>query len=431
MNDRYQIIHADVLDGLRQLPSESVQTIITSPPFWELRNYGIDGQIGLENSPDAWAARLVEVFREARRVLRKDGTFWLECGDCYASTPNGRSAAATKAAGGDDRAFRDKPFNTAIGSIKPKDLIGLPWLLAFALRADGWWLRSDIIWHKPNPMPTSQTDRPTTSKSYLFLLTKAERYFYDADAIREPNLPESVKRLEYGINDPRGWRTGAVPISGGKPAFYMNDAGRNKRDVWTIPTQASNFDFCLDCKTYYEGPMRSRISRSKDAEGNIHRICYKCGAEDAWVDHYAMFAEDLVKPCILAGTSEKGACPKCSAGWVRIAEASYHNDTTTSGRPALGNNVKCGEASGAFKMQNRTRKYSTTIGWEPSCSCHGVTEADLVPCVVLDPFAGAATTLLVALKLGRCGIGIELNPGYVELAHKRLAPAAAQEVMKL
>lgn len=222
----------DCLDVLPTLEAGSVHCCVTSPPYWSLRDYGVDGQLGLEPTPEEYVAKMVEVFREVRRVLRDDGTLWLNLGDSYASGTN------------DSKSFRhDRAACNVVGrrpsnGLKPKDLVGIPWMVAFALRADGWYLRSDIIWHKPNPMPESCTDRPTKSHEYLFLLTKSPRYFYDADAIREV--------AEYGYRPTSGPMfssvTGPSPTdkrpvaprttSGGDPS-----TGRNKRSVWTIATQ--------------------------------------------------------------------------------------------------------------------------------------------------------------------------------------------------
>src|SRR5262245_34191719 len=203
---------------LRQMPKDSVHCVVTSPPYWGLRDYGIAGQLGFEVSLGEYVDVTVDVFREVRRVLRKDGTLWLNLGDSYAAQVNGRSAHDTKLKGNDDRTFRDKPFSTIgpiaraggnphgglvegphqrnrnglagfdAGYLKPKDICGIPWRVAFALQADGWWLRQDIIWSKPNPMPESVTDRCTKAHEYLFLLSKSERYYYDQQAIAEPAL---------------------------------------------------------------------------------------------------------------------------------------------------------------------------------------------------------------------------------------------------
>ena len=194
-----QVFNMDCLSGLRTLPDGFANTCVTSPPYYGLRDYGHDGQIGLEETPEAYVAKLVEVFREVRRVLRDDGTLWLNLGDSYASS--GRSAHKEspgvgakqemkapgrklqwEAGGGHNFSWFIPSFNTRI---KPKDLIGIPWRVAFALQADGWYLRQDIIWHKPNPMPESVTDRCTKAHEYIFLLSKSERYYYDIDAMKE------------------------------------------------------------------------------------------------------------------------------------------------------------------------------------------------------------------------------------------------------
>jgi DNA modification methylase len=231
-----RILQGDCRQVLATLPAASVQCCVTSPPYFGLRNYGVEGQIGLEETPDAYVAEMVAVFREVRRVLKDDGTLWLNLGDSYVS--NGRCG------------------------IKPKDLIGIPWMVAFALRADGWYLRKDIIWSKPNPMPESVTDRPTSSHEHVFLLSKAARYYYDADAIRQPLAESSVQRFAQDIEA----QAGSERAHGGEKIMKavckgdkqrghsrrhdgFNDrwdsvtkaeqmaCGSNARDVWTIATQ--------------------------------------------------------------------------------------------------------------------------------------------------------------------------------------------------
>lgn len=227
-----RIITGDCIETLRTLPDGAAQCCVTSPPYYGLRDYGHAGQIGLEETPDAYVARLVDVFREVRRVLRDDGTLWLNLGDSYASDSKwGGSTGGkhVKALHGDAGAGRGKRCT----GLKDKDLIGIPWMVAFALRADGWFLRSDIIWHKPNPMPESARDRPTKAHEYVFLLTKSARYFYDAAAIAEDALqPEGEARITaqhkqaaIGQN-----QTGSLGTNQGA-------ATRNARTVWTIATQ--------------------------------------------------------------------------------------------------------------------------------------------------------------------------------------------------
>ena len=289
---------------LRTLPSESVHTVITSPPYWGLRDYGIDGQLGLERCLGDHIAVMVDVFREVRRVLRSDGTLWLNYGDCYAASVNGRSAADTKATGNDDRAFRDKPFSTvgpiyiadaeagdrrggackqrthdngteqhrgriaAGGFLKPKDLCGVPWRVAFALQEDGWWLRQDIIWSKPNPMPESVTDRCTKAHEYLFMLAKSARYYYDNDAIREPYNQESLSRYDspmMGCAPQARQPNGDVARREREKGLKQpNPLGRTRRSVWEIAT----------------APFQEA--------------------------HFATFPPALVEPCILAGSPKGG-----------------------------------------------------------------------------------------------------------------------------
>jgi DNA modification methylase len=261
----------DALETLRQLPDESVQCCVTSPPYWGLRTYGVDGQIGLEDTPEAHIVRLVEVFGEVKRVLKHDGTLWVNYGDTY----------LCQQGKGFNGNLRLSPENKAIKvkrPLPPKNLLGLPWRLAFALQADGWYLRSDIIWHKPNPMPESVTDRPIKAHEYLFLLSKSAKYYYDHEAVREPAVGASdaprnrwdtkdyivpgqkpQKRLGRKRNDVFGGKK-YIGIHHGNPGIYTGGATRNLRSVWTIST----FSFP--------------------------------GA------HFATFPPKLIKPCILAGS---------------------------------------------------------------------------------------------------------------------------------
>jgi len=234
-----RILIGDCLETLRGLPDGIVQTCVTSPPYYGLRDYGVSGQIGLEETPDAYVARLVAVFREVRRVLRDDGTLWLNLGDSYAATTKGSSGVG-KNATNKGTLLADRSWQVPIGT-KPKDLLGIPWMVAFALRADGWWLRQDIIWHKPNPMPESVTDRCTKAHEYVFLLTKSARYFYDAAAIREDSadLEGSAKRYAAPFFVGPKHESGGYSVDGGTHGAGMKsfDGTRNARSVWTIATQ--------------------------------------------------------------------------------------------------------------------------------------------------------------------------------------------------
>jgi DNA modification methylase len=270
----FTLYHGDVRTILPHLPAESVDCAATSPPFYGLRDYGVDGQIGLESTPDEWAAELVGVFREVRRILRPHGTLWIECGDSYAQYDGqgnrdeprepGMHGAFQLTARLSEIAEGRADRHALPAGYKRKDLIGGPWLLAFALRADGWYLRQAIIWHKPNAMPESVRDRCTTAHSYVFLLSKSPRYWFDADAISEPAewarwgdqttpkhngtdtaagwiKPKSVEELRglYGrsASGNRKGQAGDVLINGGGWACVPVPAVKNARSVWSIPTQ--------------------------------------------------------------------------------------------------------------------------------------------------------------------------------------------------
>jgi DNA modification methylase len=453
--DDWLTIHGgDARDVLPTLPAESVHCVVTSPPYWGLRDYGtatwiggdeycshipdsqprterpangltggkahvdagtvkrgdcgrcgasrVDSQLGLEATPEEYVANLVAVFREVRRVLRDDGTVWLNLGDSYANDTKWGGSTGGKH-------VSDLHGATGIGrqkvstGLKGKDLVGIPWRVAFALQADGWWLRSDIIWSKPNPMPESVTDRPTKAHEYLFLLSKSARYYYDQEAVREESSPASrpqgpsngtrQKIVERHEGIPRERRGGkgldAVP--------YM--AGRNLRSVWTIATRP------------YPGA------------------------------HFAVFPPELPERCIKAGTSEGGVCPSCGAPWWRQVERDRIGVRNTSAGDGGQQIHRDGVSHDLYAIP------TTTTGWKPSCSCEqmprhahvwgsasvgfhpcptcGITYADYeagsVPATVLDPFAGSGTVGMMANRLSRRAILIDLNPEYLRQQMKRNA----------
>jgi DNA modification methylase len=363
-NGIYSLYNGDTRDVLPTLPSESVNCVVTSPPYFGLRDYGtaeweggdvecqhnpqkpdggdrgdrtlplgrgglykdicgncgatrVDSQVGLEPSPDEYIAALVEVFREIKRVLRKDGVVFLNLGDSY----NGYPANVTrggKLSGRNQHArhYKESGYGLAVKNLKPKDLIGIPWMAAFALRAEGFYLRADIIWHKPNPMPESVKDRPTKAHEYIFLLSKSEKYYYNADAIKEPVAESTIGRgkVDFGGAKGRNYQ----PVKG-DPNF------RNGSEQW-----GRTFDYKESCKN----------GRNKRSVWTVATKPYK-GA------HFATFPPALIRPCILAGCPPDG--------------------------------------------------------------------------VVLDPFAGSGTTLQVAMESGCRSIGIELNPEYCELIQQRMS----------
>ncbi len=280
------------MQELGRLPDESVNCCVTSPPYWQQRDYGVEGQIGLEDDPEDYIRRLVAVFAQVKRVLRSDGTLWLNLGDSYVSA--WASSRISKI--GQGAPHHNQRRNRLAGYLKEKDMVGIPWRVALALQKDGWYLRTDIVWHKPNGLPERVQDRPTRAHEYLFLLSKSRKYYYDADAIREPHATPAARRRRTPNQAIRPHPSGGKQTLNASQMFHP--LGRNLRTVWTIPV--------------------SRGGR----------------------EHPATFPEKLVEPCIAAG------CP--------------------------------------------------------------------VGGMVLDPFAGSGTTLRVADRLGRCGIGIELNGDYAQ-----------------
>lgn len=506
-----RILQGDCRDLLKTLDAGSVQCCVTSPPYWGLRDYGVDatiwggdsecthewgdtitvnatnhtdkrrwnhtrngrdeeqpiekrvawlrtkvpqgkfcqhcgawaGALGLEPTPDLFIEHIVEVFREVHRVLRDDGVLLINLGDSFAAGHGGSTTAGnyipktSRTTPPNPRkrddvdcaswSTRDVTPRRVVAGLKPKDLIGIPWMAAFALRADGWCLRRDIIWSKPNPMPESVTDRPTTAHEYVFLLTKSARYFWDAEAVREPcesgppdlrkmaealpriggkhkTLDDSLSKASAATNIGQKRSVGGKPMKqdghGRRPAGFnarwdaAEDAGqvimgRNLRSVWTIATS----------------PMPEA--------------------------HFATFPPTLAERCILAGTSEKGCCSACGAPWARV---------TTKGKPDMAHRRTSGaDASGGYDGQS-TKDHDNhgiqnasdvkrrildgmrekTHSWSATCGC----DAGVAPCVVLDCFGGAGTTGLIADRLGRDAVLIELNADYVDMARRRVTKDA-------
>lgn len=223
-----KILVGDVLSRIKEIDDESVQCVITSPPYWGLRDYGHDGQVGLEESPEEYVSKMVEVFREVKRILKEDGVLWLNLGDSYAGN-NSRASNNGRAGYGNPR---EGVFSRTGEGLKPKDLVGIPWRVAFALQADGWWLRQDIIWHKPNPMPESVTDRCTKAHEYVFMLTKSSRYFFDNEAIKEPSADLGKTEIRFGGSK---YGDSDDPKHQTKSGNAYTDSGKkNKRSVWTV-----------------------------------------------------------------------------------------------------------------------------------------------------------------------------------------------------
>lgn len=367
------LYHGDVLDVLRELEPESVDCVVTSPPYWGLRDYGQEGQLGLEPTPEEYVTRMVEVFREVRRVLAAHGTVWVNLGDSYNAYNGNRGLSGSTLEGTDRPDARPRlpsGHGLSAGGLKPKDLVGIPWRVAFALQADGWYLRSDIIWSKPNPMPESVTDRPTKAHEYLFLLSKQPRYFFDQEAVRE----------RYGdpAKGPDGRRKTGVFAGDGSIQHrdgerWPNLTGRNIRSVWEIATQP-----------YPEA-------------------------------HFATFPEELARRCIAAGCPEQ-VCRVCGKARERMVDVTYELNRRTGGvnaTPRAGT-AKDGPIIGTYGMTQKKDKIVETLGFT-DCG-----HSDYRPGIVLDPFVGSGTTCHVARKLGRRSVGIDLSSDYLDLADRRL-----------
>ena len=366
----------NVLDVLPTIAAGRFRCCVTSPPYWGLRDYGHADQLGLEATPEMYVERMVAVFREVRRTLTDDGTLWLNVGDSYATGGDrqvGRRDTDRETPGGRGGSFRGGPltYTEQRDNLKPKDLVGIPWMLAFALRADGWYLRSDIIWAKPNPMPESVRDRPTSAHEHVFLLAKAPAYYYDAVGIAEP------ADGGWGTRDRTSAKhNGAAFANAGQRPHGGLRGGdattRNARDVWTIAHQP------------YSGA------------------------------HFAVFPPELARRCIIAGAPER-VCAECGRPSERIVERTAMVTTAGPGRVAKvadqGDHART--ACGGTVLAPAT---ATTTGWS-ECGCNAGWRRG----IVLDPFAGSGTTLQVARDHGRHAVGIELNADYARLAAERLA----------
>ena len=369
-----KIYCGDALTVLKTFPDECVDTCVTSPPYWRLRDYGVEGQIGLEETPEEYIEKLVVIFREVRRVLKKTGTLWLNMGDSYGQSyrwgKERNKWHSQKRSKGEEIFIGTKPLNI---KLKPKNLLGIPWHTAFALQVDGWNLIQDIIFAKSNPMPESITHRCTKAHEYVFLMSKSEKYFYDAYAIREP-AKVGYDSNGVGFGHGTDWlKRNRKRVKGEEEHSNF----RNKRSVWFISTEP-----------FYEA-------------------------------HYATFPKALVEPCIKAGTSENGNCPKCGKPWERVLKKLDKRHWTERGDYSSSEKMQALKATGLRNDGGRDflGDSSITIGWRPTCSC-GIEEA--VPAVVLDTFMGSGTVGLVAKYLGRNYIGIEINPEYVKMAERRI-----------
>jgi len=406
----WRIHQGDAAQVLQKLQEESVHCCITSPPWWALRDYGVDGQLGLEKTPEEFVARLVGVFAEVHRVLRKDGVLWVNMGDTYAGGGRGPQGKLVTLFGSHTHMAESRKAQKARGDdarrppagYKNKDLIGVPWMLAFALRSAGWYLRCDVIRQKNNPTPEPIYDRPTRAHEYIFMFSKARRYFYDDVAVMEPVSGTAHSR---GAGGAALERDGFVKTNSSfSAAVRERTLWRNRRSVWSSTSQPSS------------------------------------------EEHYAAYPESLIEPCVLASTSERGVCSECGAPVRRQVDRKRVVETwrfpvreERDGKPLKGGyrTERAGEGPkyspqtaqwgtdastgprrmNAVKTHRDVRTDRLTTGWSSNCSCGAASK----PALVLDPFCGSGTTGVVALKSGRDFIGVELNPDYVQMARRRLA----------
>ena len=416
----------DCREKLKELPNNFFHTVITSPPYWGLRDYGTgkwvggdpncshiagksrndadrefgtketltvqyrdvckdcgavreDNQIGMEASPEEYVRKIVRTFQEVKRVLRDDGTLWLNLGDSYSS--GGRTSTTNQSVRGDkDYGVTRPPVS---GSIKPKDLVGIPWRVALALQEDGWYLRQDIIWHKPNPMPESVKDRCTKAHEYIFLLSKSEQYYYDSEAIKEDCSEDNVKDFlnrkitnNKGKNVEGSYDEVRPDLTRDRKDYMPTDFKRNKRSVWTVPV-----------KPYNEA-------------------------------HFAVFPTSLIEPAILAGCPPK-ICSECGTPYEREMATVEVPDRET--RDNMVGVIPKRDKTSRMNSKDMKSLIQEDRGFTKNCSCSGSkTSAGRV----LDPFGGSGTTALVADRHGRDATIIELNHKYVDIAETRLGSDA-------
>jgi site-specific DNA-methyltransferase (cytosine-N4-specific) len=426
------------MEGLRQLPDESVHCVVTSPPYFGLRSYLPKDhpqkalEIGSEPTLQEHIAKLVAVFREVRRVLRGDGTLWLNYGDMWASDIKKGRATAEQSG---KHAYLGRQVNQCRvpmgGVLKPKDLCMAPHRLAIALQDDGWWVRSDIVWHKPNPMPSSVKDRPTPAKEFIFLLSKSARYFYDAEAIAEPRAGDEDANTFRGgsyvdgkpgprqvrgnkrLKIPGGWET--------KPGAHST-GHRKGRTSATYVEHGKNEGSPDRRRSGFNGRWDETEAIGGDGPTRNARDVWTIATEPFAEAHYATFPTALAERCILAGTSEKGCCADCGAPLVRVTMPVGVADEGGSERSVVSAraHMKAQGANGA--MATGLTVLRETTGWAAGCSCPA--PYNLTPCTVLDPFGGAGTVGLVASRLQRNAILIDIDPANEGLAQARLAKDA-------
>ena len=414
----WNIINADARDT--GLPDRHFHTIATSPPYFGLREYGDDDrEIGDEATPDEYIAEMVKVGREAWRVMRDDGTWWLNLGDSY-SSPGGSGNRHTSSLNGtldhQKNTSHQSPRRSTIGS--PKNLLMIPQRVALALQADGWTVRAQIPWIKASCMPESVRDRPTTAHEYVFLLAKSQRYFWDADAVRVPHAEttDMVRQRESNFKKNNTIGASHVRSMQGNPEIVLSQNGRNIRT-------SDFFNLGLDAYQRHIAHIREQGGLLLSPDGDP--LAFLVNPIGNKLAHFAMWPPRLVAPMIKASTSEKGCCPKCGAQWVRVVKRApgidrdrvSRPDADVPGRSGNGLSGKL-DLSGQKQAEWKQNNPEIDIGFSPSCECNA---GDPVPCRALDPFAGSGTTLQVCEALGRDSTGVELMAKNLPIVHERMA----------
>lgn len=435
MSEALTILAGDCVARLRDIAPRSVQCCVTSPPYFGLRDYGVEGQIGAEETPAEFVDKMVEVFRGVREALSDDGVLWLNLGDSYAGSGRGvggpvgdhstlqgshtnheqakatgmraQSRIGSKHGEPGHTCYTPPPKGSCLpaglheiarqsgavgrawvkppGGFKCKDMLGMPWRVAFALQADGWYLRAACPWIKRNGMPDSTTSRPTQCVETVFMLTKSKACFYDAEAVKKAAKAVSVERLSQDIEAQAG---SSRANAGGKTNGNMKAVGGELR-----LRRSSDW--------FFESWQGLILDADEDPAAFLVNTRPFTGA------HFATFPPTLVEPCVIAGTSEKGCCPACGLQWVREVERTAMVIRRSERTHEFGRSRSSGTMI--------SPPTSVTTGWRAACQCG----KDPIPCAVLDPFGGSGTTGAVALSYGRRAVLIELNPEYISLIRAR------------
>ena len=425
---RVDVLCGDSLRRLEELPDDSIHCVVTSPPYWGLRDYESEGAIGLEPTWDDHLGRLMRVFEQVKRVLRPDGTLWLNYGDAYVGPSKGGGGEGLQ------RTNNGTRINYALkmDGLTTKSLMMMPSRVAIALQEQGWILRSEIIWHKPNPMPESVTDRPTNAHEKIFLFSKSLKYFYDATAVRTSRTDDSLSRDFRQL--------------GGRRVHVEEDKIRRKR----YPNRRISG---VRYREFYD----SLSDEDKALYGANLRNVWSIPVSGFPEAHFATFPASLIEPCIKAGTSEKGVCVDCGTPWRRITSRAvvFESGSGKAGNEPEGKHKGTTQAtSGEYDVRMGPKVSLKTVGWQPTCSCYdeeykkfpkpkkmrkklqrmawwqgwwkrarsrpGLDSWSVKPATVLDPFAGAGTVGVLAPKIGRDAMLIEINPKYVGIMERRI-----------